>query len=439
LKIILRLICAVLVSMCLTSCLRDASTVPYESYIPETFTEMSENVTEIITDTEAPPPEVPKPHAEVMKWCSLYETSADVIMTEDLIKAENRKILNGSDAVTDIFSYPETVTADELRSLIAKYNLPGEVRYDSDGSVITEEYKNTVRLRMTVDDNGTTSVKLGIVVSRCDLRAVPDTKPYRKSVDNLYDSIQLTELAVGVPVQVLFTSFDGLYYYVVSYFYSGWVSCESVAIAADRAEWSYFAEPERFAVVTDALYAENDAKLDMGVTLPFVSNDNHYITVHVPVRLADSSLSLDELILPKTSASIGYLPYTYENYLTQAFKYEGTEYGWGGLDDGVDCSGFVSNVFKCFGFFLPRDTKDQHKIVGSAIDVSSKSHTEIASYLEHAIPTAVYYPGHTLLYIGHDAKDGKYYFIHAPQIGEKVTVTTKTDLTGMTYIGRLGL
>ena len=65
-------------------------------------------------------------------------------------------------------------------------------------------------------------------------------------------------------------------------------------------------------------------------------------------------------------------------------------------------------------------------------------HADIAAQLDFSAPAAVYYPGHTLLYIGHDIDNNLYYFIHAPQIGEKVCVTTKSDLTGMTYIGRVG-
>ena len=110
-------------------------------------------------------------------------------------------------------------------------------------------------------------------------------------------------------------------------------------------------------------------------------------------------------------------------------------YSWGGLDHGVDCSGFISNVMRTFGFMLPRDTKDQQNVVGTAQDVKGKGHAEIAAVLAQTdAPTAVYTPGHVMFYLGYDAVTGQYSFIHAPQIGESVSVTTKTDLSAVTYI-----
>lgn len=433
------IIASLLCVLALTSCLRDAS--PQNEYgIHTETTKMTEAVTEAVTsaDTEPIVNDVPTLHKEVIKWTSRHPAPDRIIMSAEDIEAENDRMAEASDSIVDLFAFGDTVSAVELAGMIDRHKVPDEVRYDTDGTEITEDNKTCVRDRMNIGTAESFEVKKGIMTSRGNLRAIPDIKPYRKAPDNPYDSIQQTELAVGTPVLMLYTTVDGEYCFVVSHFYSGWMATEDVAESPDIDLWMSFASPERFICVTDALYRDGELLLDMGCILPLSAAGKEIYRVKVPVRTEDGTLESREIVLPRSSAIEGFLPFTYENYLNQAFKYEGTNYGWGGLDGGVDCSGFVLNVFKCFGFRLPRDTKDQNKIVGSAADVKGKSHEEIAVALDKYVPAAVYYPGHTLLYIGHDADDGKFYFIHAPQIGEKVTVTSKTDLSGMTYIGRLG-
>lgn len=430
------------VLLCLTSCLRDVR--PANTYY-ESPKESTTVVTEQMTDqsvsnvTESETPVVtPKPHAQVMKWSDMHPSPDAVIMTPKEIEEENKRIADASDAIFDIFSCGSALASDELFSLVNKHGIPAEQRYDTDGSPISAEHMETVKSRMSIPAADEYPVVRAVLTARGNLRAIPDNKPYRKSPDNLYDSIQQTELCVGTAVLVLYTSGDGEYSFVISHSYSGWISSRDIGIADDDEIWRSFASPESFVCITDALYTNGNAFLDMGCTLPLVAEESLTYTVKLPIRNSDGILSDKEIYIPRNSASVGYLPYTYENYLTQAFKYEGTDYGWGGLDNGIDCSGFVRNVFKCFGFSFPRDTKHQDKVVGKALSVTGMGHADIAAQLDFSAPAAVYYPGHTLLYIGHDIDNNLYYFIHAPQIGEKVCVTTKSDLTGMTYIGRVG-
>lgn len=441
-----RLSACILAVLSLCSCLRDAvpgdaDTMPTASSSHDADCETAEStvpaplVTE--ADTLVGENEEVILTQEAAQWCYRNPDADKVIMTHDEISKENERILNSADSMTDIFSFGDTVSSDTLREMIAQGSVPSESRYDKDGSEIPSDHIDTVRRRMTVDTNGDHPVRLGIMTSRGNVRTVPDDKPYRKAPSNPYDSVQSTELSIGTPVLVLYTTYDLEYCFAVSYNYSGWIKSTDVAISTEREKWLSFADPKTFVCVTDPLYRDGDIRLDMGAILPFTYANGVEYTVTLPIRNADGSLGEREYALPHDSACIGYLSYTYKNYLAQAYKYEGTPYGWGGLDDGVDCSGLVLNVFRCFGFRFPRDTSQQDKTIGDSVYVGENPEVSAAHRLDTTAPTVVYYPGHTLLYIGRDETDGLYYFIHAPQLGECVTVTSKSSLAGMTYVCRI--
>lgn len=441
-KLIRIIAVSILIVMTLTSCLRDATPI---SHPTETEAETTHGVSESLpvpTESQVSEPEVKEPvlHAEVVKWTAKHEDATAVLMNPDEIAEENRRMMSESHALFDVLDFKDYMTGDEIRTLVCENDVPTLPRYDKDDTEITEEHAQSIRVNMAVERIADGSEVLrGIIVSRSNVRAVPDDKPYRKAKDNPYDSIQKTELCVGTPVWVIHTSLDGEYLFVIAYNYYGWVKSTDVAVTRDDSLWRSFADPENFVCITDALLTLSGEFVDMGATFPLVSEVTGGFTVKVPKRDVNGQLVSSESFVSYYQGCIGYLPYTYENYLIQAFKYEGTMYGWGGLDNGVDCSSFVGNVFRTFGFKFPRDTKEQNSVVGSAIDVSSLKHADVSDILlQSSCPTAVYYTGHTLLFLGFNESDRRFYFIHAPQIGEKVSVTSKKDLSGITFIGHVG-
>ena len=435
------LISVLFLSSCLREDLPSAETtqVTYQTDEFESDT-TEENTTEENTTEESTMEEYPAPVPVISEsarvWLDLRSDADGVVMTFEEIAEENDRVLAECDVMTDVLTVPDALSSDEIRAHIGRGHIPNLPKYDTDGSKITKEHLSGV-----VESMGEGSIpesvtlRRGIVTIRANLRSVPDDKPYRMSPDDPYDTIQQTELHVATPVWVIWESTDGEYFLVVSSNYSGWVKAECIALTESLEAWERFAAPESFVTVIESSVKLDATELDMGVVLPLISEDREYFTLSLPVRGEDGSLSETELKLPRSSAVKGYLDFTYENFISQAFKYEGIMYSWGGLDSGVDCSGFISNVLRTFGFRLPRDTKDQQTVVGESIEVRGKTHGEIAELLESTSgPTAVYYPGHVLFYLGRGADDGKYYFIHAPRIGEAVSVTAKTSLAGMTYI-----
>ena len=425
----------VALALSLTSCFRDESPNSGTAVHSNVATDgAAEQTTQ--AETEKPtPPEIPIGDEE-MSWINLHGNAETVIMTPDEIAAECQRMASESPKINDILSFDLSIrTPDKIRADIEFYGALPTVGYDKDGRLIDEAYKADVMSKRNVDAVGSYPIVRGIVTSRANLRSFPDNKPYRKTADNQYDSIQQTELHYGSPVLVLHKSLDGKYYFVEAYNYKGWVDSTRIAVTDDASLWEKFVYPEEYVRITaTSVYLANH-EVDMGVKLPLVRDRGDRFDVTVPLRREDGRLAINSQTVRAEYAVIGDLPYTYENFIVQAFKYKGVMYSWGGLDHGVDCSGFISNVMRTFGFMLPRDTKDQQSVVGTAHDVRGKSHGEIAAILaEVNAPTAVYTPGHVLFYLGYDAVTGQYSFIHAPQIGESVSVTTKTDLSAVTYI-----
>src|SRR5690606_33093221 len=82
--------------------------------------------------------------------------------------------------------------------------------------------------------------------------------------------------------------------------------------------------------------------------------------VQLPLRDAEGRLSFTSALLP-LSADVhqGYLPFTANNIIGQAFKFLGERYGWGHDYNGRDCTGFISEIFRSFGFLMPRNSGQQ--------------------------------------------------------------------------------
>ena len=108
--------------------------------------------------------------------------------------------------------------------------------------------------------------------------------------------------------------------------------------------------------------------------------------------------------------SVGYLPYTEANVITRAFRSLGNRYGWGGMMNSQDCSSFVREVYKCFGFELPRNTTWQSAIPAEVTDMSAMTVQQKKDLLDTLPPGAILiFPGHEMLYIGKD--NGLYYTV----------------------------
>lgn len=96
--------------------------------------------------------------------------------------------------------------------------------------------------------------------------------------------------------------------------------------------------------------------------------------------------------------------------LNQSFRYVGTRYKWGGnsLTGGIDCSGFVKELYEKIGVNLPRTAREQAR-VGQPITRLEDLRAGDRLYFWDKKRG---YIGHTGIFLGYHA-DGGAYFIHS--------------------------
>lgn len=134
------------------------------------------------------------------------------------------------------------------------------------------------------------------------------------------------------------------------------------------------------------------------------------------------SVSLDnmnKLSSENTAPSLGTIVALY------ACQYVGNPYKWGGndLENGVDCSGFVKEVYKRFGVELPRNSQDLRE-VGSQVCVG---------WNESLVKPGdiICYDGHVSIYIGNNS------IVHAAGKKEGIKITKKADYRSVICVRRI--
>ncbi len=325
----------------------------------------------------------------------------DVILTSKEITEYNNNIKKKTDALYELNL--ESILPKQLIVLIESYALPSLPKYnDAKKEISNAKITEILNNRNLASINKEVKVLKGLTINRTNLRSFPTDISFYDNESSSFDRLQETALSLSTPVLVLHESKDQKYYFVMSIDYYGWVKKENVTVVSDEV-FNQFLNPSTFIVITSSLVDTNNLKLDMGTKLPLVEEKENEYKVLTPMA--------KEILVKKSDASLGYLPYTSKNVLLQAFKYEGTTYSWGGKDEGVDCSSFIQNVYKTFGFVFPRNTASQRNSVGEVINLKGLTTQEkLKTIKEHSL-SLLYQVGHVMLYLGQ--KNNKHYVIDA--------------------------
>jgi len=220
---------------------------------------------------------------------------------------------------------------------------------------------------------------------------------------------------------------------------------EDVALG-NKAEIAAFKNDDNFIVVTGSKVFTNhvpnhpelsNIQLDMGIRLPLAKRSEYsnalygqnpyanYI-VKLPVRNGEGKLALKLVPIPRgQDVRVGYLPFTKQNLVSQAFKFLGERYGWGHDYNGRDCTGFIGEIYKSFGLLMPRNSGQQAKGDYGRNHFFAKETTkaEKLKAIENLqVGDLIYIPGHVMMYLGQD--NSKPYVIH--------------DVKGLSYIDESG-
>ena len=372
-------------------------------------------------------------------WSSRAAEPDKLLATADEIAGINAAALTAEGAnMHDLRNQPETVDAKALaQALTASAQANAEYylgwTYSADGKEADQAFYDKM-IANSADPNAKESqpVRFAVAAVRTQLLTFPSEEPILDDpTDPDFDYQNLSGIRVNEPVVLRALSADGKYYAALTDSASGWVRAEDVAICADKTEWlsAWDIPAEKAAVIcgnkvwTAASNAQPETAkrmLTMGTVLEradwpepedLVSNRASYYNyvVYLPVRREDGSYEKRTALLPAVKdVSPGYLPLTAENIAKVAMNALGDIYGWGGMLESNDCSGFLRDVYHCFGLDLARNTTWQTAMPVAKADLTGLCSEEKCRILD-ALPlgSALYFKGHTMLYLGH-TDDGYY-------------------------------
>ena len=356
----------------------------------------------------------------------------EILLNQDEIKEYNNIIESKTDSLYNLNI--NSLTKNEVLNYINKYKLPNLPKYNNGVLITNNDIKNILDNRNIENIPDIVNLKKGIIVNRTNLKSNPTDMHFFDSItDTNFDALQETELKVNTPVLIIHESKDLKYLFVLSKTYIGWVKSDDIAFSSDD-DIEYFTNNKNFIVITEPFIEINNTLLDMGVTLPLIKPVSDGYLVSLPTKDENGNIKVENVTISKDKTHVGYLPYTKKNVLIESFKYEGIPYSWGSMDYGVDCSGYVRNIYSTFGFVFPRNTSDQNNSVGILLDLSDKSSSDKLNIIEKNVPSLLYMEGHVLIYIG--IKDNKHYVINAS--GNKLILkVTKEVLEDSYYLPKL--
>ena len=378
-----------------------------------------------------------------MSETSYWTENDDLLMTYKEIEELNALTISSKGTnMYDLKNQPETTDGIALNERIKNSSLADASYYLGwtypGNEKLAEQADYDILIENTQNPNPLQEqpVKYAVAVRRTELRAFPSDIPiWDDPTDKECDYQYLTSIRVNEPLVITSVSSDGNYYLAKSISCSGWVAAADVALCTDKDEWlsAWDFSPEKMLVVYgDKLYTEmsltgaqtSNLLLTMGTVLELVDieNPNELIdnraayqnyAVWVPIRNEDGSYAKKLTLIPEhADVSAGYLPLTEKNIAKVAFGALGNTYGWGGALLSDDCSGYIRNVYKCFGMELARNTTWQSSMPMAKVNMTDMCREERLTVLD-ALPfgSILFFNGHEMLYLGKE--NGKYYVISA--------------------------
>ncbi len=393
-------------------------------------------------------PDVTGSMSKASYWSDKVGEPRELLADRDEIGQLNRTILDKSSEMTDMAAWSSTeYDAKELVDMLvgaaqsdAAYLQRIGVKYHSDGSEI--DYDSLIELCRDPDvpaaDPGDGSgedaaemqeYKFAVCTTRTSLTVFPTTQSLQDDpADVDFDYNYLTQVKVNEPLilRTRSTPVDGRFYYsAVSGYGGGWIPADCVAICSDKEEWlDAWDHPsdQVLVVLDDRIWTEESnyqpetskRMLSMGTRLQLATEEeskgqiagrtahNNHV-VWMPVRKPDGSYEKKlALIGENRKVSEGVPDLTEENLLNVMLNQLGDVYGWGSMLSSDDCSGYIRDVYSCFGVNMPRSS-NRNKGAMKEYSFEGMSDDEKASFIKKLPPgTDLIFDGHEMMYLGYE-------------------------------------
>lgn len=371
----------------------------------------------------SPLPYVKPEYEKADFWINRLPDPGKVVAGEERIREMNGEALLLDTALVDIFAM-KPVAREDLLAYFSRLRAGYEAKtyYGHSNFPLQKDFFDEVFARMDLSTlPAEAAPEYALVVRETDLREIPtDGIGMKKPFDNEFDYFQYSRLECGTPLAVLHFSRERDWCLVQTSFAKGWVRAADIAAGAGEDLLRFVNAPQLVAVgngmdvYVDPQWRRHAFRLPMGAALPYLLSSPEHYRVMIPVSDAKGRLRFREGYVKNSEpAKTGYLPYTQEGVLRQAFLLLGKPYGWGGMFGGRDCSRFLRDVFRSFGIRLPVNSLRQSHFHPERKNLDGMTDEDKTAALRSFTgkPALLYLRGHIMLLLG--VVDGRVYAIHS--------------------------
>ena len=399
-------------------------------------------------------------------WIKRIPGAEKPIKTMDQVKHFNEEIKTMVPENIDVLkiekSRPGKAVSDQLQ--LEYDTLRNRKLFDANDKVVPKSFFEEIKPLVQIDQvPSKIKVKWGVATRATSVRALPTmVEMIEGQGDYEFDQLQYTLIKLWTPVAIYHQSSDGKWFYIQAPYVRGWVKAKDIAIFSGRDELktrlktgsSLVVTGESVRVFRDETLKDVYQRPSMGTVIPLASSKTSEgpYAVWMPYRKEDGGVGLTKCFISrKSDVTKGFPVYSQANVIRQAFKLLGARYGWGGMYNGRDCSGFLHDVFLSFGIDMPRDSKQQ-AMIGTQLGYFERfqNEAEKKAVLKNARPgiTLMKMPKHQMIYLG--TVNDQFYAIHStwaerigddPEKDEKnrinQVVVSDLELNGRSYLGSL--
>lgn len=440
-------------------------------------------------------------------WLEKTQEPYKVLMNREEIARWNEDILESRFSpteyyriVTDIRKYGRRFNTQQIRDEMLRYR-PGVIWYTKTAGNkihrLTREDWLEFYDKMNYEQLGTKEyyayttayrypeklnyypVRKGICIKRSTIRNIPVETFYSDDPQFWFDDVnQISGILMNEPVLILWESKDKEWYLIQTYYSAGWIRQSDIALCTDAEFTKYFDytkrdNPDFITVTADQfmlpqanIFSSDDeapvpafaqeTPLFMGTYLNLADwNDvnlreqfadrvpHSCYLAELPYKKADGSLGKYFAAVPAGICCKGLMPYTKANTINLAFKSLGKRYGWGGMENERDCTGYTKDLYRCFGFNFGKNSAAQAAMPGKTVYFKNLSRVQKAAVLDKLEPgTLLYYYGHVFVYLGKaddevvsSATDGGNYYVISSMgtyYPDGKSISTKTNACSVT-------